>query len=104
MLAATGTLDNTYIVVTSDNGYHLGEHRMASGKRTPYEEVIRVALLVRGPGVVAGRTEERIILNSDLGPTFADFAGGDTTRGSSMAARWRHSYGMRRQYRGAMPA
>jgi arylsulfatase A-like enzyme len=41
-LQATGTLETTYVVFTSDNGFHLGEHRMANGKRTPFEEAIRV--------------------------------------------------------------
>jgi len=74
-LRAAGTLEETYVVVTSDNGYHLGEHRIGFGKRTPYEEAIRVPLLVRGPGVPAGRTVEELALNLDLAPTFAELAG-----------------------------
>lgn len=73
-----GELDNTYIVFTSDNGYHMGEHRLPSlpsGKWTAYEEDIRVPLVVRGPGVPEGRAVEQISLNNDLAPTFADFAG-----------------------------
>ena len=49
-----GALDNTYVVFTSDNGYHHGEHRIKSGKEKPYEESIRMPLLIRGPGVQAG--------------------------------------------------
>ena len=49
-----GALDNTYVVFTSDNGFHHGEHRIKSGKYKPYEESIRMPLLVRGPGVQAG--------------------------------------------------
>ena len=33
-LRATGELENTYLFFTSDNGYHLGEHRLKVGKRT----------------------------------------------------------------------
>ena len=47
-LRATGELENTYVFFTSDNGYHLGEHRLKLGKRTAYEEAIRVPLTVRG--------------------------------------------------------
>ena len=54
-LAARGELDNTYIVFTSDNGYHLGQHRFFDGKFQVYEEDIRVPLIIRGPGVQAGR-------------------------------------------------
>lgn len=74
-LEALGQLDNTYIVFTSDNGYHLGEHRLPQGKNTPYEEDIRVPLLVRGPGVRAGAVVEALTGNIDLGPTFAELAG-----------------------------
>src|SRR5262249_48053666 len=54
-LSVTGQLDHTYIFFTSDNGFHLGQHRLLTGKRGPYEEDIRVTLLVRGPGVPAGK-------------------------------------------------
>jgi N-acetylglucosamine-6-sulfatase len=37
-----GQLRNTYIVFTSDNGFHLGHHRLPAGKESPYEEDIRV--------------------------------------------------------------
>src|SRR5215213_5998387 len=74
-LESTGALENTYILLTSDNGYHLGEHRIAEGKGTPYEETIRVPLLIRGPGVIEGRTELRLTSNIDLAPTFAELAG-----------------------------
>ena len=76
-LRATGTLEDTYLVFTSDNGFHLGEHRIGYGKRTPYEEAIRVPLLVRGPGVPAGRVAEELALNVDLAPTFAELAGAE---------------------------
>ncbi len=55
-LRATKQLSNTYVVFASDNGFHLGQHRLPAGKRTPYETDIHVPLLVRGPGVRGGRT------------------------------------------------
>ena len=73
-LSASGALEDTYVFFTSDNGFHLGEHRIGYGKRTPYEEAIRVPLLVRGPGVPAGRVVEELALNVDLAPTFAELA------------------------------
>lgn len=72
-LRDTGELSNTYVVFTSDNGYHLGEHRLQS-KSTPYEETIGVPLLVRGPGVPRGVNRRAMALNNDLAPTFADLA------------------------------
>lgn len=74
-LAATGELENTFIFFTSDNGFHFGEHRRPSGKSTAYEEAIRLPLIVRGPGVPAGRALEHLTANIDVAPTFAELAG-----------------------------
>jgi N-acetylglucosamine-6-sulfatase len=87
-LQETGELDNTYIFFTSDNGYHLGNHRLGLGKMTPYEEDIGVPLMVRGPGVPAGAERQELVLNNDLAPTIADLAGVSTPAfvdGSSFA-------------------
>ena len=53
-LEETGRLDNTYVVYTSDNGFHMGQHRLFIGKTTAYEEDIRVPMAIRGPGVPKG--------------------------------------------------
>lgn len=67
-------LGNTFIFFTSDNGFHQGQHRLPSGKDTAFEEDIAVPLLVRGPGVPAGSTVDRITANVDFAPTFAEIA------------------------------
>lgn len=74
-LQKNGELDNTYIIFTSDNGFHMGQHRLPIGKWTPYEEDINVPLVVRGPGVPAGESREHFVLNNDFAPTFADIVG-----------------------------
>lgn len=71
-LRADGELESTYLVFTSDNGLHHGEHRLANVKLTPYDASVRVPLVVRGPGVQAGRTVETLTLLSDVAPTLAD--------------------------------
>jgi len=76
-LRKSGKLENTYIVFTSDNGFHLGQHRLGAGKWTAYEEDIRIPLVVRGPGVPEGETLRHMVLTNDLAPTFADLAGAD---------------------------
>jgi arylsulfatase A-like enzyme len=76
-LEEAGLLENTYILFTNDNGYHLGQHRLERGKQTPYEEAIRVPLVVRGPGVPPGVTRPEVVSNIDLAPTFAELAGLD---------------------------
>jgi N-acetylglucosamine-6-sulfatase len=74
-LKTAGVLDNTYIIFTSDNGWHFGEHRIDGDKWRPYEESIHMPLLVRGPGVAAGSTTDKLALNTDFFPTFTDLAG-----------------------------
>lgn len=70
-LQKSGQLDNTYIVFSSDNGFHLGQHRLPPGKQTAFEEDIHVPLVVRGPGVPKGKTVDNLAENVDLAPTFA---------------------------------
>jgi arylsulfatase A-like enzyme len=74
-LEDTGELERTYVVYASDNGFHLGEHRMKEGKDTAYEEDIRAPLAIRGPGVPQGQRVRGMALNIDLAPTLAAFAG-----------------------------
>jgi arylsulfatase A-like enzyme len=77
-LEAAGEVDNTYLFFTSDNGYHMGEYRLESGKGQPYEVDIRVPLIIRGPGVMAGATTDALVVNSDLPATIAELAGAET--------------------------
>jgi N-acetylglucosamine-6-sulfatase len=74
-LQAEGVLDDTYVMYSSDNGFHLGEHRLPAGKDFPYEEDIRVPMVMRGPGVPKGGTVEAMVLNVDFAPTLAEIAG-----------------------------
>ncbi len=73
-LEATGEIDNTVIIFTSDNGFASGEHRLPQ-KLSSYEESIRVPLYVRAPGTPEGQMIERYVLNNDLAPTIAEIAG-----------------------------
>lgn len=88
-LERAGTLDQTVILFTSDNGFHLGEHRLPSRKGTPYDEAIRIPLIVRGPSVPRGVVDESLVMNIDLAPTFAEIGGAkvpDWVDGRSLAA------------------
>ncbi len=73
-LRRTGELENTLIVFMSDNGFMHGEHRALREKVLPYEESIRVPLLLRGPGVPRGRVDDRLVGNIDLPATILDAA------------------------------
>ncbi len=99
-------LDNTYVVFVSDNGFHLGEHRLRKGKQTAYETDIHLPLIVRGPGIAGGVRAGQLVGNIDLGPTFAELAGvraPDFVDGRSLAPilhgpnkdeplQWRNTY------------
>ncbi len=72
-LRTNGELDHTYFVFTSDNGYNLGAHRLPQ-KMVPYEESIRVPLVIAGPGIDKGRTMA-FALQTDIAPTLYEMAG-----------------------------
>ncbi len=73
-LRRTHQLKNTMIVFLSDNGWLQGEHRITGDKFLPYEESLRIPLIVRGPGVPAGQTVRGQVSNIDFAPTLLDLA------------------------------
>ena len=77
----------TYVIFTSDNGYMHGEHRIRAEKVQPYEEAIKVPLVIRGPGVPAGRRITDPVANVDLAPTILDLAEVQVRRGRRAADR-----------------
>ncbi|MGH2986702.1 MAG: sulfatase family protein [Solirubrobacterales bacterium] len=96
-LRAAGELDRTLFVFTTDNGYLRGQHRL-EGKSRPYDEAIRVPLLVRGPGFPAGERDRRLVVNVDLAATILDAADGDadvTLDGHSLRPGADRSHGPR---------
>ncbi|KAJ7268531.1 alkaline-phosphatase-like protein [Mycena rebaudengoi] len=76
-LAASGILSSTYIVYTTDNGYHIGQHRLQPGKMCPVEEDHNIPLIIHGPGVPAGAVVESVTTHTDLAPTFLRLLGVD---------------------------
>jgi N-acetylglucosamine-6-sulfatase len=60
---AAGQSANTYLILSSDNGYHMGEHRTMPGKMTAYDTDIRVPLIIIGPGITAGKFIDEIAEN-----------------------------------------
>jgi arylsulfatase A-like enzyme len=73
-LRERGVLDHTIVVFASDNGFLWGEHRLFS-KTWPYEESIKVPLVIRAPWIHSAQTDNRLTANIDIAPTFADVAG-----------------------------
>ncbi|KAI0883263.1 Arylsulphatase [Annulohypoxylon maeteangense] len=71
-----GILEDTYIVYSSDNGYHIGQHRLQPGKSCGYETDVNVPLIVRGPGVARNYTAGGVVsTHADLAPTFFGWLG-----------------------------
>lgn len=77
-LQATGRDKDTLVVLTSDNGYHVGEYRMPKGKRTPYAADTVVPMIAIGPGIPAGVEVSEMTSTIDLAPTFTELLGGNT--------------------------
>jgi N-acetylglucosamine-6-sulfatase len=75
-LRRTGELRNTLVIFTSDNGFLLGEHRY-SGKVLPYEQSLKVPLMMRGPGVPKGVVRRKVATTVDIAPTITRVAKAD---------------------------
>jgi arylsulfatase A-like enzyme len=87
-LQQQGLADKTWILLTSDNGFSNGHHRMI-GKGDPFDQSTHVPTYVLGPGVPAGETANHLLAHIDLAPTIVELAGGqvpDHVDGKSFAA------------------
>jgi arylsulfatase A-like enzyme len=70
-----GLADNTLVVYTTDHGELLGNHGLYLKHPIPYEDLLRVGMIVRGPGVRAGNVVHEPVSTLDLAATFHDYTG-----------------------------
>jgi arylsulfatase A-like enzyme len=70
-----GLAQDTLVVVASDHGDWLGDHGLLLKGPMPYDGLLRVVCLLRGPGVPAGGLCDAPVSSLDLPATFLDFAG-----------------------------
>ena len=70
-----GILDRTLIVFTSDNGVAIGEHLLPPDKGMPYENALRVPLVIAMPGIEAHTDHHLVAVNLDVPATILDLAG-----------------------------
>lgn len=73
-LRRTGTLDETLVIYTTDQGYLQGQHRIDDNKYIPYEPSIHIPLVITGPGVPAGERVDELVVLHDLTTTIVDVA------------------------------
>ena len=85
-LEASGQLDKTLVIYSSDHGLAMGSHGLR-GKQNMYEHSIGVPLIWRGPGIPAGQSSDAQCYLRDLYPTICDLCGVDipaTVQGRSL--------------------
>ena len=70
-----GILNNTHVVFTTDNGYHIGQHRFGPGKKQGYETDVHIPFFWRGPGIPVNKTSNDVSTHTDLAPTFLSLFG-----------------------------
>jgi arylsulfatase A-like enzyme len=93
-LERKGLIDNTLIVVASDHGQNFMEHGVFGHDAHPYEELIRVPLLIRGKGVPQDFEVDQAVSLSDLPRTIielCDCGVGDDLVGKNLLTRIRES-------------
>ena len=75
-----GIEDETFVVFYSDNGFLIGDHGLID-KRNAYEGSVRVPMLIAAPSrMPEGITNDAMVRNLDLAPTFLDIAGIESPR------------------------
>lgn len=88
-LDGLGLADNTIVVLWSDHGWHLGDHRVW-GKHTLFEVALRSPLIIRMPGTIEpGTRVARIVSSVNIYPTLMELCGvkmNSMTDGRSMVS------------------
>ncbi len=73
-IEAAGKLDNTVFIFSSDNGFNWGEHGLHE-KLMPYEESIRVPLVIAMPGITPREEDHMVAVDLDIPATILELAG-----------------------------
>ena len=72
-LQEAGLAENTIVIYISDHGDWLGDHGLILKGPMHYEGLLRVPMIVKGPGVPVGKKVDEPVSTLDLGPTFFDY-------------------------------
>lgn len=90
-LDSSGRSGDTLVVFTSDHGEGFGEHGLFLHANSLYNELMRVPLLLAGPGIPAGVRIEAPVSHVDLVPTLRDVLGLEPdprTHGRTLRPLW----------------
>ncbi|MGE3538003.1 MAG: sulfatase-like hydrolase/transferase [Candidatus Tectimicrobiota bacterium] len=74
-LNSLGLSDTTLVIFTTDHGELLGNHGLYLKHPIPYEDLLRIGLVVRGPGVLPGQVITEPVSTLDLAATMYDYNG-----------------------------
>ena len=86
-----GLRDETLFVITSDHGEEFQEHGNLLHGRTHYQEVLRIPLLLQGPGIPAGKAVATPVHGIDVTPTILaamGLASSQARDGLDLAPSW----------------
>ncbi len=74
-LQATGQAEDTLVIMTTDHGEHLGDHSQIFKSPIHYDGILRLPLIVRGPGFEPGAVVDDPVGTIDLAPTIFEATG-----------------------------
>ena len=77
-LEASGELDHTIVIMTSDHGEFLGAHGLYQKNVSAFEEAYQIPMVVTGPGITAGAVSDARVGLLDVGPTILELLGLET--------------------------
>ena len=86
-LKERGIWEDSLVIFTGDHGEEFFEHGGFEHGHTMYNEVIRVPLVVWGPGIVAGRNPSPVSI-ADIAPTILDALGLEVFEGTMGKSLW----------------
>lgn len=91
-MKALGLWESSVVVVTADHGEEFGEHGVWQHGHSAYQPLVRVPLIIKAPGMPAGRRLTGPAEAVDLAPTLLELASvpaPKTFQGRSLAPAWR---------------
>ncbi|MEO0946365.1 MAG: sulfatase-like hydrolase/transferase, partial [Pseudomonadota bacterium] len=86
-LDEAGLSENTIVIYISDHGDWLGDHGLILKGPMHYDGLLRVPMILRGPGIPKGKKVDEPVSTLDLGPTFFDYGNAEalqTQHGTSL--------------------